>query len=56
LEYDDMAKDHPREQQVSEQHPEPREQTQETRMPASLPEPAPPLSNQGLERVRESHC
>ncbi|WP_201449765.1 hypothetical protein [Bradyrhizobium sp. Ai1a-2] len=51
-----MAKDYSREQLAAEQHPEPREQKQETRTPASLPEPAPPLSNEGLERVRESHC
>jgi hypothetical protein len=51
-----MAKDSPREQQAAEQHPEPREQTRQTRTPAALPEPAPPLSNEGLERVRESHC
>lgn len=51
-----MAKDFLREHQAAEQRPEPREQAQETRTPASLPEPAPPLLNEGLERVRESHC
>ncbi|MGX9428439.1 MULTISPECIES: hypothetical protein [Bradyrhizobium] len=51
-----MAKDYPEEHQAAEQHPEPQEQKQETRGPASLPEPAPPLLNEGLERVRESHC
>jgi hypothetical protein len=56
LEFNDMAKDFPRDQQATEQHPEPREQTQETRPPVSLPEPAAPLLNEGLERVRESHC
>ncbi|MDI4232409.1 hypothetical protein OZ411_06220 [Bradyrhizobium sp. Arg237L] len=51
-----MAKDYPGKQQAAEQHPEPRERKQETRTPASLPEPALPLLNEGLERVRESHC
>jgi len=52
LECNDMAKDYSREQ-ATEPHPEPRPQT---RRPASLPEPARPLLNEGLERVRESHC
>ncbi|MCA1458597.1 hypothetical protein I6F35_36445 [Bradyrhizobium sp. BRP22] len=51
-----MAKDDLREQQAAEHDAEPREQTGETRRPASPPEPAPPLLNEGLERVRESHC
>jgi hypothetical protein len=51
-----MAKDFPREQQAKEQYPDPRKPTQETHPPAPPPEPAPPLSNEGLERVRESHC
>ncbi|WP_454626749.1 hypothetical protein [Bradyrhizobium cenepequi] len=51
-----MAKDFSREQQAAEQHPEPREQARETRTPASLAEPALPLLNEGLERVREIHC
>jgi hypothetical protein len=50
-----MAKDYSREQ-AAERHPEPRKQTQESRTPASLPEPARPLLNEGLERIRESHC
>jgi hypothetical protein len=51
-----MVKDYSREHQAVERDPEPREQTRQTRTPASLPEPARPLLNEGLERVRESHC
>jgi hypothetical protein len=54
LERNNMAKRYSWELPAAEPHPEPRKPSQ--KIPVSLPEPAPPLWNDGLERVRESHC